>query len=130
MSITKKDWPLIDFRMAGNASGRGSSHHINAYCNQMYQVITEIENIGKTQVYNFYLSTDRPELVSLSEEITNIQNVENQYDSQLRSRWKLCESIWQPTSSLLGSNGSTGILIHQISNINANKPFLIGQKLS
>lgn len=130
MCVSQKTWPLIEFRMAGNAGGRASGHHINAYCNQMYQVITEVENVGNISVHQFYLSTDRPELVSLSEE-AGTEQVENQLGPQLQSCWKLCESVWQPSSTItLSSTGSSGILIHQIANINAQKPFVTGQKLS
>lgn len=62
--IARHSWPLLDVRMSGNAA---KQDHVHAYCNQMYQISTDLENIGAVAITGVCIATDHPELVSLSE---------------------------------------------------------------
>ncbi|KAH7728431.1 Protein F46F11.9 a [Aphelenchoides avenae] len=103
--VSSAPWPLLDFNFSGNAAQQS---HVNAFCNQLYQILLDVQNAGMTEVTGLTMATDRPGLVSLSEK-----------DPSSLATWRLCEAALSPTDQR--------ILCHSVLMPKGISP---GQKLS
>lgn len=61
-----------------------NSTSISSYCNQIFQITTDIENLGPVEVDGICVATDKPNLISLSESVDN--------------KWQICNSILYPSN--------------------------------
>uniref|UniRef100_A0A0K0G2K8 Trafficking protein particle complex subunit 8 (inferred by orthology to a human protein) n=1 Tax=Strongyloides venezuelensis TaxID=75913 RepID=A0A0K0G2K8_STRVS len=61
-----------------------NSTSISSYCNQIFQITTDIENLGPIEISGICVATDKPNLISVSEPINNT--------------WQLCDSHLYPTN--------------------------------
>ncbi|KAI1731495.1 ER-Golgi trafficking TRAPP I complex 85 kDa subunit domain-containing protein [Ditylenchus destructor] len=131
-------WPLLDFRMASTVAKKQQQsqalqyQHVNAYSNQIYQIITEIDNVGTVDVEHLYLATNRPDLVSLSQ----AESFQEDSENKIPDKWSLCEAHWVASSSqqsmeeMNSTNESEGILLHRVTTISPSCPCAIGQTFS
>ncbi|KAE9548274.1 hypothetical protein FO519_008509, partial [Halicephalobus sp. NKZ332] len=90
-SVSLHQWPLLNFELSGQAA---RSRSINAYCNQVFQVMVTLDNIGEININGISIATDEPEYVAISEQGKN-------------QSWNLCPAQITPN----------GILYHTVSNI-------------
>lgn len=116
--MSKVPWPLLNIRMHGNA---GKQENVNAYCNQMYQIITDLENIGQLPICEIYICSDYPKLFSISE-----------IDPEQPNKWKLCEARLFPSSlpstPYNEQNNNQAILLQKMQTYTMKKLCLQGQK--
>jgi len=88
-NVSSCKWPLLNIELSGQAA---RSKVISAYCNQIFQVMVTLDNIGEININKIAVTTDEPEYVAISE----------QGKSQT---WSLCNAEVTPN----------GILCHTVS---------------
>jgi hypothetical protein len=87
-NVSDSKWPLLNIELSGQAA---RAPEIHAYSSQMFQVLVNFENINDVPISSLTVTTDQPELVSISEPSDD-------------SKWSLC-------SSTMNANG---ILVHSV----------------
>jgi hypothetical protein len=104
VTVSEKKWPLLNIELSGQAA---RSPEIHAYSSQMFQVLVNFENASDVSISSITVSTDQPELVSISEPSDD-------------TKWSLCSSIMN----------TNGILVHSIGKQNVNQLKEQGGKLT
>ncbi|KHN71700.1 hypothetical protein Tcan_02099 [Toxocara canis] len=74
VSVSAKRWPLLDIDML-------CARHVNAFCGQIYRIECDVVNAGSVPVQSFCMVTDRPDLVTVAEEVALSEDC-------LQSEWR------------------------------------------
>lgn len=83
-SVSLSKWPLLNIELSGQAA---RSKMITAYCNQIFQVMITLDNVGEININNIAITTDEPEYVAISEQGKN-------------QAWNLCNAEVTPNGVL------------------------------
>uniref|UniRef100_A0AC35TRX4 Trafficking protein particle complex subunit 8 n=1 Tax=Rhabditophanes sp. KR3021 TaxID=114890 RepID=A0AC35TRX4_9BILA len=75
VKVASTSAPLMNLKLFKTNT---NSNNITAYCDQIFQINTQMENIGLVDIDKVVITTDHPQLVSVSE--------------QDNDKWRLCKS--------------------------------------
>ncbi|KAL3107825.1 hypothetical protein niasHT_017057 [Heterodera trifolii] len=121
--------PLLSFRPVGGDPGFIKAvthwHPLEAFCDQIVQIVFEIENVGKNEVEQLRFCTNFAERVSISEPSDGAETV---------GRWTQCPSKGMPTAftddaSVAGEFGMEAANVGQFGKISKECPLSVGEKI-